>query len=143
MKGARQGPGKAADRAASIARPPAHRITLAQCVLLLLSWASLTIWDDQAAASVVYGGLIAVIPNAWFALGMFRWRGASVARQAVKAGYAAEIGKFLLTAAGFALVFATVRPLVAWAVFAGYIVMLVTQVLGAWWLLRSTVIGKR
>jgi ATP synthase protein I len=139
MKGARNGPGKAA----SISRPPAYRITLAQLVLLLMCWVTLNIRDDQTATSFALGGLIAVVPNAWFALGTFRWRGASVAKQAVRAGYAAEIGKFLLTAAGFALVFATVRPLVAWAVFAGYIVMLVIQVFGAWWLLRTTVIGKR
>ena len=134
---------KEAGKPASISRPPAYRITLAQLVLLLLSWASLQFWDDQTATSIVLGGLIAIVPNAWFALGMFRWRGASVARQAVSAGYAAETGKFLLTAAGFALVFATVRPLVAWAVFAGYIAMLVVQVSGAWWLLRTTITGKR
>ncbi len=130
-------------KGASISRPPAHRITLAQVVLLLLCWAGLKGWNEQGAFSLVLGGLIAIIPNAWFAMGVFRWRGASVARQAVKAGYAAEIGKFLLTVAGFALVFALVRPLTAWAIFAGYIALLVLQVIGAWWLLRTTVIGKR
>lgn len=130
-------------KGASISRPPAYRITLAQLVLLLLSWVCLRNWDDLTAKSLVLGGLIAVVPNAWFAMGVFRWRGASVARQAVRAGYAAEIGKYLLTIAGFALVFATVRPLEAWAVFASYIAMSVVQVLGAWWLLRTTVSGKR
>ena len=113
-------------KGASISRPPAYRITLAQLVLLLLCWAGLQSWDDQAATSFVLGGLIAIVPNAWFALGVFRWRGASMAKQAVRAGYAAEIGKFMLTVAGFALVFAMVRPLVALAVFAGYIGMLVS-----------------
>ena len=130
-------------KGASISRPPAYRITLAQLVLLLLSWVCLRNWDDLTANSFVLGGLVAIVPNAWFAMGVFRWRGASVARRAVRAGYAAEIGKYLLTIAGFALVFATVRPLEAWAVFAGYIAMSVVQGLGAWWLLRTTVIGKR
>lgn len=130
-------------KGASISRPPAHRITVAQLIILLISWAGLSLWDSRVGTSFVLGGLILVVPNAWFALGVFRWRGASVAQQAVKAGYAAEIGKFLLSIAGFALVFATVRPLAAGAVFAGYIAMLVIQIVGAWWLLRTTVTGKR
>ncbi len=130
-------------KGASISRPPAHRITIAQTAILLASWAALSFWDALAGNSFVLGGLVVIVPNAWFALGVFRWRGANVARQAVKAGYAAETGKFLLSVAGFALIFALVRPLVAWAVFAGYIAMLVVQVIGAWWLLRTTVIGKR
>ena len=127
---------------ARLSRPPAHRITLSQLALLLLCWASLHHWDEPAANSFLLGGLILIVPNAWFALGVFRWRGASVARQAVRASYAAEVGKFLLTFAGFAAVFATVRPIVAWAVFAGYIAMLVAQIVGAWTLLRSTVNGR-
>jgi ATP synthase protein I len=99
-------------------------------------------WDEPAANSFLLGGLILIVPNAWFALSVFRWRGASVARQAVRASYAAEIGKFLLTIAGFAVVFATVRPLAAWAVFTGYVAMLVAQIVGAWMLLRTTVNGS-
>ena len=89
------------------------------------------------------GGAVSVVANAWFALGVFRWRGASVAQQAARSGYSAEIGKFLLSVAGFALIFARVRPIEGWAVFAGYGAMLVIQILGSWWLLRTTVTGKR
>ena len=39
--------------------------------------------------------------------------------------------------AGFGLVFALLRPLTAWAVFAAYGVMVIIQVAGAWMLLRS------
>ncbi len=90
----------------------------------------------MAAKSLGLGGLIAVIPNAWFARGVFRWRGASNAQRAVRAGYSAEIGKFMLSIAGFMLVFARVRPIEGWAVFAGYGAMLCIQIAGAWWLLR-------
>jgi ATP synthase protein I len=130
-------------KGASISRPPAHRITIAQVAILLACWAGMHNWHSLVAISFVLGGLIAVIPNAWFALGVFRWRGASVARQSVRAGYAAEMGKFLLSIAGFGLVFATVRPLAGGAVFGGYITMVVVQVIGAWWLLRTTDFGKR
>jgi len=121
---------------ASISRPPVYRITVVQLVVLLGLWASLTGWNAVTARSLGLGGLISVVPNAWFALGVFRWRGASNAQRAVRAGYAAEIGKFMLAVAGFMLVFAKVRPIEGWAVFAGYVAMLCIQIAGSWWLLR-------
>lgn len=126
---------------ARISRPPAHRITIAQVVVLFVLWAALATWNAPTAVSFALGGLVAVVPNAWFALGVFRWRGASVAQRAAHASYAAEIGKFLLSVAGFALVFALVRPIEGWAVFAGFGAMLVMQIAGGWWLLRRTASG--
>lgn len=123
-------------KGARISRPPAHRITIAQVVVLFVLWAGLATWNVPAALSFALGGLVAIVPNAWFALGVFRWRGAGGAQRAAHASYVAEIGKFLLSAAGFALVFALVRPITGWAVFAGFGVMLVIQIAGAWWLLR-------
>jgi ATP synthase protein I len=123
-------------KGAAIARPPAYRITVAQCLALLLIWAALAGWDTLTAKSFMLGGLVAIIPNAWFAMGVFRWRGAAAAQRAVKAGYLAETGKFLLSVAGFAVIFALIRPIEGWAVFAGYGAMLIGQIIGAWWLLR-------
>ncbi len=121
---------------AAISRPPVYRITVVQLVVLLALWASLTGWNAVTARSLGLGGLISVVPNAWFALGVFRWRGARNAQRAVRAGYAAEMGKFMLAVAGFMLVFAQVRPIEGWAVFAGYSAMLALQIGGSWWLLR-------
>lgn len=128
---------------ARISRPPVHRISIVQAAVLLIFWAGLAGWDETAAMSFGMGGLVAVIANAWFALGVFRWQGAGVAQQAARSSYGAEIGKFLLAVAGFALIFAKLRPIEGWAVFAGYGVMLVIQIVGSWWLLRTTVMGKR
>ena len=122
---------------ARISRPPFHRITVVQLVVLLALWAGVTGCNPVTASSLGLGGLVAVVPNAWFALSVFRWRGASNVQRAVRAGYAAEIGKFLLAIAGFALIFAFVRPIEGWAVFAGYGSMLVLQIAGAAWLLRQ------
>ncbi len=121
---------------ARISRPPVYRITVVQLVVLLGLWAGVTGVNSVTAKSLGLGGLIAVVSNAWFALGVFRWRGASNAQRAVRASYMAEIGKFLLAVAGFMLVFAQVRPIEGWAVFAGYGAMLGIQIAGAWWLLR-------
>ena len=123
-------------RGAEISRPPAHRITLAQSLVLLLIWLGLSSWDPDVAYSALLGGLVAVIPQAWFAHRVFRRQGARAAEQIARASYTAEVGKFFMAVAGFALVFALVRPIVGWAVFAAYGVMLIIQVIGAWYLLR-------
>jgi ATP synthase protein I len=89
------------------------------------------------ALSALGGGLIAVVPQAYFAVLAFRWRGARSARGIVRSGYAGEAGKFLLSVMGFALVFATLRPISAPAVFGGYLAMLAIQITGSWMLLRQ------
>ena len=121
---------------AEIARPPVHRITLAQLVVLVPLCVLLLTQDTVIAYSVLCGGLIAIVPQAYFAALAFRWRGARSARAIARSGYAGEVGKFLLSIAGFAVVFAAVRPISGLAVFAGYLVMLVIQITGSWLLLR-------
>ena len=124
-------------KGAEIARPPVHRITLAQLVFLPLLCAGLWLFRGQVSAvSVLCGGLVAILPQAYFAASAFRWRGASAARQIARASYAGEIGKFILSVAGFALVFAAVRPIEGAAVFIGYLAMLLIQIIGSWLLLR-------
>ena len=122
---------------AEIARPPVHRITLAQLAVLAPTCLLLMLVDEGRAYSVCCGGLVAVLPQAYFALLAFRWRGARSARAMARSGYAGEVGKFLLSAAGFALVFAWLRPVDAPAVFAGYLAMLAIQISGSWLLIRS------
>ncbi len=122
---------------ARISRPPVYRIAAYQLAVLLPAGVALQIWIPETALSFVAGSLIAIIPQAWFARGVFRWRGARFAQRAVRAGYVAEIGKYTLSAAGFALVFALLRPISGGMVFVGYGVMLAIQIIGAWRLLRA------
>ncbi|RLA52884.1 MAG: F0F1 ATP synthase subunit I [Gammaproteobacteria bacterium] len=120
---------------AEIARPPVHRITLAQLGLLVLLSLLLLAWDRVVAYSVFSGGLIAVVPQAYFATLAFRWRGARAAGAIARSSYAGEVGKFFLSVAGFAMVFSALRPISGLAVFAGYLVMLAIQIIGSWLLL--------
>ncbi len=120
---------------AEIARPPVHRITLAQLALLVSLCLGLLAFDRVLAYSVLSGGLIAIVPQAYFAVLAFRWRGAQSASAIARSSYAGVMGKFLLSIAGFAFVFAVVRPLDSPAVFMGYLAMLVTQITGSWMLL--------
>lgn len=120
---------------AEIARPPVHRITLAQLVTLILVCLPLLAYDMVVAWSLAAGGMVAIVPQAYFARLAFRWRGAKSAREIARSSYAGEIGKFLLSCAGFAVVFAAVRPISGLAVFIGYLVMLAIQIIGSWLLL--------
>lgn len=121
---------------AEILRPPVHRITLAQLTILVLLCLVLLASDKVRAWSVFSGGLIAVLPQAYFAALAFRWRGARSAKAIARSAYVGQVGKFLLSLAGFAAVFVALRPIDAPAVFAGYLLMLVIQITGSWLLLR-------
>lgn len=120
---------------AEITRPPVHRITLTQLALLAALCLGLWAFDMVVAWSVLSGGLIAIVPQAYFATLAFRWRGARSALAMARSSYAGVLGKFLLSIAGFALVFAVVRPIDGPAVFTGYLAMLVTQITASWLLL--------
>lgn len=123
---------------AEIARPPVHRITLAQLTALLVVCLPVLAYDQVVAWSLAAGGLIAIVPQAYFAQLAFRWRGAKSAKAMARSSYAGEIGKFLLSCAGFAVVFAAVRPISGLSVFAGYIAMLAIQIIGSWLLLSRS-----
>ena len=120
---------------AEIARPPVHRITLVQLALLFSLCLFLLAFDRVFAYSVLSGGLIAIVPQAYFALLAFRWRGARSVKAIARSSYAGELGKYALSVAGFALVFAVLRPINGPAVFVGYLAMLTTQITGSWLLL--------
>ncbi|WP_420887160.1 ATP synthase subunit I [Candidatus Litorirhabdus singularis] len=121
----------------NLPRPPVYRITVGQCLLLALSWWFVRLAGYPVVAdSVFYGGLIAVLPQAWFAWRVFQYRGARSATHIARASYSGEVAKFVLTVSGFAAVFALVRPISGGAVFAGYGEMLVIQIVGSWWLLK-------
>lgn len=121
---------------AEIARPPVHRITLIQLALLVTACLVLALYNKVYAHSALAGGLVAILPQAWFASLAFRRRGARSARAIAHSSYVGEIGKFLLSVAGFAVVFAMVRPIDGLSVFAAYLAMLGIQITGSWLLLR-------
>ncbi len=93
--------------------------------------------EREWVLSAVCGGLVAIVPQAWFAAKAFAHRGARAAREIANAGYAGEVVKFLLGATGFAAVFILLRPVFPVVVFGTYIAMLVIQITGSWMLLRQ------
>lgn len=118
--------------------PPVHVITLTQLAVLLpllavIAWVA----DHTSAVSFAAGGAVSILPQAWFALIVFGARQRRPLQRAARAAYAAQAGKFVLSAVGFALVFALLRPINAPVVFAGFGMMWVVQIAGSARLLKS------
>ena len=111
----------------SLPRPPVWRVLLAESGLLILAALGAGSMDQVTGKSLLFGGLVFLVPQAWFAWQVFRFVGAGAARKVVDGFYRAEAGKFLLTCAGFATVFASARPLHAVAFFGAYIVLYVVN----------------
>jgi ATP synthase protein I len=99
-------------------RLPVFPVLVVQLLVLLLSILVLWQWQGAVAGySGLCGGLIAWLPNMYFAHKAFRFTGARAAQAIVRSFYAGEAGKLILTAVLFALTFAGVKPLDALAVF--------------------------
>lgn len=104
---------------------PAFPVLSLQAVVALV--AALILWVFQghvAGYSGLLGGLVALLPNAYFAYRVYRYSGARSARVIVKEFYSGEAGKLILTAALFVLVWVGVSPLEPIAVFVGYLAVL-------------------
>ncbi|WP_304638608.1 F0F1 ATP synthase subunit I [Pseudomonas sp.] len=101
---------------------PAFPVLMIQAAVTVA--VALSLWFFQGAVagySGLLGGLIALIPNAYFAYRVYRYFGARSARAIVSEIFAGEAGKLILTAALFSVVWVGVKPLEAVAVFVGYL----------------------
>lgn len=108
-------------------RTPAFPVLVTQLVVTLA--VALVLWILQgltAGYSGLLGGLVALIPNCYFAFRVYRYSGARSARAIVAEFYSGEAGKLILTAVLFITVWLAVKPLVVAAVFGGYLAVLAT-----------------
>lgn len=86
-------------------------IWLQQLLLTIVAALAVCWITSSRDYSVLVGGAIYLIPNIYFALYAFRFRGAHAARQVLLSFYRGEMGKFLLSGVGFAIAFTLVKPL--------------------------------
>jgi ATP synthase protein I len=118
-------------------RLPVFPVLLAQliglCVMAVLLWCWL---GTVAGYSALLGGLIAWLPNLYFAHKAFRFGGARAAREIVRSFYAGEAGKLVFTAVLFALTFAGVKPLVVPALFGTFLLVLAINWFAPWLIRR-------
>lgn len=106
----------------------AYPVLSAQLVVAVSVTLTVLMWKGSVAGySALIGGMIALLPNAYFAYKAFRYFGARSARAIVQSLWSGEMGKLFLTAALFALVFVGVKELNVAALFAGYGLVLGTS----------------
>ncbi len=74
-------------------------------VMIIASIIAFLISGSHASASILVGGLVSALPNAYFARMLFRYEGAHAAQKIVNSFYKGEAMKMLLTIALFALTF--------------------------------------
>ena len=91
---------------------------VAGVVLAAVLWG---VAGSVAGYSALLGGLTCVIPNAFLAGRLVLASRDSGARALMRAAWIGELGKLALTVLMFGIVFVTVRPLAAGALFAGFI----------------------
>jgi ATP synthase protein I len=90
-------------------------------ITILLATIALLISGSVAATSALLGGLVSTLPNAYFAIKLFRYQGAHAARQIVNSFYKGEASKLVLSVILFTLVFKCYKP-IPLVFFAVYIV---------------------
>jgi ATP synthase protein I len=112
-----------------IARPPVLKIYGFQVLLVLLASVIAFPSDSVIAGSIAIGGMISVIPNAYFARQVFRYTGAAYAREVTQSFYRGESGKFVTTLALFATTFAFIRPLQVFVLFLAYLTAMLLNAL--------------
>jgi len=88
-------------------------------ITVLVAIACIMASGVTAAVSALLGGGVSVVPNAYFARTLFRYRGARAAKQIVTSFYKGEAMKMVLTIVLFTLVFKffTIIPMVFFAVY--------------------------
>ncbi|ETN93536.1 F0F1 ATP synthase subunit I [Gammaproteobacteria bacterium MOLA455] len=111
----------------TISLPAVKKVALYQLALLLPASAALLGWSRVTAYSVLLGGLIQILPQAWFARQAFRFAGARRVQSIVSAMYWGETGKVVLSAVLFTATFLMVSPLYIGALFSGFVLMILVQ----------------
>jgi ATP synthase protein I len=77
-------------------------VCLTQVVIAMLAAAFAAVrWGEPEALAALFGGGVAVVPAAYFALRVFVRRGAETPAEVVGAVFRGEIGKFALTVVMF------------------------------------------
>lgn len=123
----------------TIKAPPIYKVIATQLITVgVITTIAYTTLGWVSAYSLLLGGMICAVPNAYFTFKAFQYRGARAAQKIVRAFYQGEAIKILLTCAGFALSFVYVEPLSSGALFAGFVLVYLTGLLA-----MSQLINKR
>ncbi|CAN6961793.1 ATP synthase subunit I [Psychrobacter okhotskensis] len=99
-------------------------------ILIIIGWVVDVTWLDSGlivAKSTAIGALLSFATQAVFAGFIFWYTGYRARRHIVSQLYRGQMVKWLLTVCGFALIFITIQPLSAPALFVGFMVMQISH----------------
>ena len=111
----------------TISKPAIIKVTLYQLAVLILLVGILSFEDKLLALSALVGGLIHIIPQAWFSRQAFKYAGARQMDLVVRSMYRGEFGKVVLTAAMFAAAFTLNKQWNYIALFSAFLLMMPLQ----------------
>lgn len=95
-----------------------------QLIMMLASTACAGLIEGALAAkSVALGAGLCCFASAYFAWQSFRYAGARASKQVMLSMYRGLMGKFAIVMVGFVVIFSSVKPLSAAALFAGFILV--------------------
>ena len=89
----------------TIPKPELLKAIIYQLAVLLILVAMISTTDKLMAVSGLMGGLIQILPQAWFSWQAFKYAGASNVDRVVRSMYRGELGKVVMTATLFAILF--------------------------------------
>lgn len=116
-----------------IRRPTIRFILLVQLIILgAMALTGLLVGGLADAKAAVLGSAVALLPNLYFSWQVLRLQSGRNARRIMSGFYRAEAGKFSLTVALFAVVFATVSLSNHALFFGAYVVTLCAYWLAPW-----------
>ena len=113
----------------TIPKPPLTRVAIYQLAALLPASGLLLLMDTVLAYSVLVGGLVQVVPQAWFARQAYKYSGAQQASLVVRTMYRGETGKVVLAATLMAVLFTLHKQWNFFALFMAYIAMIPLQLI--------------
>ena len=111
----------------TIPKPELLKATLCQLATLLVLVVIISMTDKLMAVSVLMGGLIQILPQAWFSWQAFKYAGANNVDKVVQSMYRGELGKVVMTATLFAILFTVDKQWNYLALFTTFLVMIPLQ----------------
>jgi ATP synthase protein I len=112
----------------TIEAPPVGRIAKTQMLILFVFVVVVAPLSIKTSYSVLLGGIIQIVPQAYFSLLAFRYAGARQVPKILSAIQKGEAGKLLITALLFGLSFGFIGPLLdVPALFFAYGAMIIVQ----------------
>lgn len=111
----------------TIPKPELLKATMYQLAVLLVLVVLISMTDKLMAVSALMGGLIQILPQAWFSWQAFKYAGASNVDKVVQSMYRGELGKVVMTATLFAILFTVDKQWNYLALFTTFLVMIPLQ----------------